>query len=81
MPEKLDVNCNLPDWLKHAGGKISFSISEAAIVTSLSRSFIYNALSNQELQGRKAGSRTIILRTDLEKWLQTLPLFGGSNRL
>jgi excisionase family DNA binding protein len=53
--------------------KLAFSVAEAAVHADLCRDNIYRAIRDGDLRARKAGRRTLILRTDLEAYLQNLP--------
>jgi excisionase family DNA binding protein len=53
---------------------LAYAISEAASLTSVGRDAIYGAIARRELVARKLGGRTIILRSDLERWLDSLPI-------
>jgi excisionase family DNA binding protein len=53
--------------------KMAFSIPEASAVSSIGRSTLYEAISAGRITTRKAGARTVILRKDLEKYLNALP--------
>ena len=55
--------------------KLAFTIKEAARASGLSRSFLYIAIGQGVLQARKCGARTLILDTDLRRFLRTLPRF------
>jgi excisionase family DNA binding protein len=48
-------------------------IEEAAKVSGVGRTLIFEAIKNGALRARKAGRRTLILQTDLEAWLHSLP--------
>lgn len=55
--------------------KLAFSVSEAVEISGISRSFLYKCIAQGKgPKFRKAGSRTLILRSDLEAWLKNLPL-------
>jgi len=54
--------------------QLSYSISEVCKATSLGRTKIYQHLKRGELKSRKLGKRTIILKTDLDDFLNNLPL-------
>lgn len=60
-------------------GAMAVTIVEAARLSSTSRSTIYEALQRRELEGKKLGRRTIILRDALEQYLFSLPAFGEAN--
>lgn len=54
--------------------KLVYSVNEASAEAGLSRSLFYKLIAaGQGPKLRKAGTRTIILRTDLEEWLRSLP--------
>ena len=50
------------------------SLPEACRVAGIGRTKIYEAIGNGHLTARKCGKRTIILRTDLERFLTALPV-------
>jgi excisionase family DNA binding protein len=53
--------------------KLAYSADEAAAVTSLSKTKIWEAIAAGRLIARKDGGRTIILATDLGAYLEALP--------
>jgi excisionase family DNA binding protein len=53
--------------------KIAFTIKEAARASGLSRSMLYVAIGDGALRARKCGARTLILDTDLRRFLRSLP--------
>jgi excisionase family DNA binding protein len=53
--------------------QISLTILQATQLAALSRSYLYEAIQRGELPIRKAGRRTLVLRQDLENWLNSLP--------
>ncbi len=56
----------IPDRLAH-------SIDESCAIAGVGRTYIYSAIAAGDLTARKAGRRTLILRSDLEAWLADLP--------
>lgn len=54
---------------------IAFTIEEAAFAAKISRSELYRALQRGNLTAKKQGRRTLILRTDLEHYLSSLPAY------
>lgn len=54
-------------------GRPALSPAEAAIEVGVSRSFIYAEMSAGRLASRHAGRRRLILRSDLDAWLEALP--------
>ena len=55
------------------GEKLACSISETAELSGVCRTLIYREINAGRLIAHKAGTRTIILRTDREDWLKALP--------
>jgi len=53
--------------------RIAYSITEASEATSLGRSTIEDAVSTGRLPARKFGARTLILASDLQAFLESLP--------
>jgi hypothetical protein len=62
----------------NCAGKIAYSISEAVEASGLSRSALYLALKDGKLAARKAGARTIIERTELSRFIASLPTMRTS---
>ena len=56
--------------------KLAYTIKEAVAVSPLSRSTLYEDIAAGRLLARKRGGRTFILRTDLESYLQKMPLLN-----
>ena len=59
--------------------KIAVTIAEAAVISGLGRSSLYKIFNEGKLTPRKAGKRTLILVTDLEAYLKSLPVGGSTN--
>jgi excisionase family DNA binding protein len=59
----------------NSGGtqKLALKIDEVVEASSLGRATIYRAIKAGKLRTRKFGSRTIVLREDLEAFLRALP--------
>ncbi len=53
--------------------KLAHSIDESCAIAGVGRTYIYNAIAAGDLTARKAGRRTLILRSELEAWLTGLP--------
>jgi excisionase family DNA binding protein len=53
--------------------KLAFSIPEAAEISSLGPTSLYQAIKEKRLIRRKFGTRTVIRRADLEAFLEGLP--------
>lgn len=56
------------------GDNLAFSVQEAARVSGLGRTKLYESIRDGRLVARKFGSRTIVLRTDLKQFLEDLPV-------
>jgi excisionase family DNA binding protein len=52
---------------------IAFSIRDACKASAMGRSSIYKLIKSGELRARKHGTRTLILASDLQRWLNKLP--------
>jgi excisionase family DNA binding protein len=50
------------------------TLAEASIVSGIGRTKLYEAISDGQLTARKYGSRTIVLREELLRFLTTLPV-------
>jgi len=53
--------------------KLGLTIKEAAQTSGLSRSLLYVAIGEGKLRARKCRGRTVILRAELEEFLESLP--------
>ncbi|MHC4053397.1 helix-turn-helix domain-containing protein [Bradyrhizobium sp. 25ACV] len=49
------------------------SISEACAMAGIGRTKVYEAIASGHLKARKCGTRTLILRDDLRRFLNSLP--------
>jgi excisionase family DNA binding protein len=58
-------------------GRVSFSVTEAAAMTGISRDMFYRAINRGELVAHKVGRRTIVNHRELERYLRDLPLAGN----
>ena len=57
----------------HEYHKVAFTIKEAVHASGLSRSLLYIAIGRGALRARKFGARTVILDSDLRRFLRSLP--------
>ena len=53
--------------------RLAVGIMDAARLASVGRSTIYQSIKDGDLKARKAGRRTLILRNDLQAWLNSFP--------
>jgi excisionase family DNA binding protein len=58
----------------------AFSIHETSIITGIGTTKLYEAIGNKTLKSRKLGKKRLILRSDLEKFLQALPAAEPDNK-
>lgn len=56
--------------------QLAVSIEEAQKISGLGRTKIYELLNAGVLPARKSGKRTLILRTDLDAFLSSLPSYS-----
>jgi excisionase family DNA binding protein len=56
--------------------RLSLSPEDASALTGIGLTSIRQAAASGALKARKHGTRTIILRKDLEDWLQAMPTIG-----
>lgn len=56
----------------------ALSINESARFLGIGRSTLYGLIRNGDLPIRKLGKRSLILKVDLEAFLQALPVAGAS---
>lgn len=57
----------------------TFSIDQASTVTGLGRTKLYQLINSGELKARKIGRKTIILKDDLEAFLDNLKAYASEN--
>lgn len=62
------------DW------KLSYSVEEACAATSLGTSKLYEHIASGRIKAKTDGRRTIILRGDLQRYLQSLPEWKPQQR-
>jgi excisionase family DNA binding protein len=58
---------------------VALSIKEACDLSSIGRTKLYELIKDNKIPARKLGRRTIILTTDLEEWLKSLPPIGRAS--
>jgi excisionase family DNA binding protein len=54
--------------------KLTVTLTEAQAMTGLSRSTFYRAFASKKISARKAGKRTLILVSELEEYIRSLPV-------
>jgi excisionase family DNA binding protein len=57
--------------------RAAYSIAETLALTGLGRDKLYSLINKGELPARKAGRRTLVLASDLQRFLETLPRIGS----
>jgi excisionase family DNA binding protein len=58
--------------------RLALGILEAARAAGVGRSTIYENINSGQLKARKAGRRTLILRADLQAWLDSFPVLKAA---
>lgn len=59
--------------MKLTSVKLALSPEQAAEAAGIGRTQLFQLIRSGELKARKCGRRTIILRNELNEWLQSLP--------
>jgi excisionase family DNA binding protein len=54
----------------------AFSVAEVMVRTGLGRDTVYDLIRGGQLVARKVGRRTLVVNSDLEKFLTSLPVIG-----
>jgi predicted DNA-binding transcriptional regulator AlpA len=64
-----------PSWIVDGGSmeKIAATIAQSVALSGLSRSSIYKLINERRLNPRKAGKRTLILVSELNDYVNSLP--------
>ncbi len=52
---------------------LAYTLDQSCRIAGVGKTSIYEAIANGELTARKRCRRTLIMRADLETWLQSLP--------
>jgi excisionase family DNA binding protein len=52
---------------------LAYSVAEACTASRAGRTALYEAINSGELRAVKRGRRTLILKDDLRRWLDSLP--------
>ena len=55
-------------------GRAAYSIAEVIALSGLGRDTIYKAIHQGQLKARKLGRRTVVLASDLQAFLESLPV-------
>jgi excisionase family DNA binding protein len=56
--------------------RLAFSLADAASAISVGKSTLHQLIATGKLPVRKLGRRSLVLREDLEGYLQDLPVHG-----
>jgi excisionase family DNA binding protein len=60
--------------------QLSLSIDETLAATGLGRTKLYQLINSGDLKARKIGKRTIVLKDDLDAFLDSLEAYPSSTR-
>jgi excisionase family DNA binding protein len=60
-------------------GRAAYSIAEVMLQSGLGRDSIYKAIRAGRLPARKFGKRTIVLATDMQRFLESLPVMEATS--
>lgn len=63
---------NLAKYAMHSDTQIAYSIKQISILTTISKSKLFNAIRDGELEVFKCGRRTLATRQAVEEWIQKL---------
>lgn len=55
------------------------TITEACAQLNLGRTRLYSLISTGEIAARKAGKKTLIEKSELERWVSSLPSYQSQN--
>jgi len=67
--------------MSDTGQKLALSVDEAARRADTCRDKIYGAINTGKLRARKNGRRTLILASDLEAFLNDLPMLAPKSSM
>lgn len=59
-------------------GRVTYSITEVMLLTGLGRDTVYKRIHAGQLRARKCGRRTLVLASDLQRFLEALPTLGAA---
>jgi excisionase family DNA binding protein len=59
--------------------RIAYSVAEAADALSIHRATMHRLIAEGEIEARKLHRRTVILRAELERYANALPLAGEAS--
>jgi excisionase family DNA binding protein len=58
--------------------RVAYSVAETMALSGLGRDTVYKAIHAGRLPARKLGRRTIVLASDLQRFLEALPVMGDA---
>lgn len=61
------------EFFMHQPLSAALTVNEFLEWANLSRTKFYEQISSGELETRKLGKKTLVLRTEAERWLNSLP--------
>ena len=56
------------------------TITETCALLKIGRTRLYRLLSDNQINARKNGKKTLIEKSELERWISTLPAYTSQNQ-
>lgn len=69
------INTPDDDRMYASGGRLAYSVPEAAEMIGVSRSRMYQLMAEGVIAARRLGGRTLVLHDDLVRYLGSLPVY------
>jgi hypothetical protein len=68
-----------PEQETERGQKLAHSIDDVVALSGVGRTLVFAEIKAGRLIARKCGRRTVILRSDLQQWLNSMPSSAGTD--
>ena len=59
--------------------RLAYGVDDVVRVSGVGRSTVYQQIKPGRLVARKIGKRTVVLKADLNAWLNNLPMMAGDD--
>lgn len=73
MARTKKVTVEVPQEQQQIPRKAAYNVEEAALLLSVSRSFLYELLKDRKLIAKKIGDRVVVPHDELDRFLGTCP--------